>query len=280
MATLAAAWLAALAGLAASTPAQRLAVVNPALHQFEDGPPLPAPPEYLTGETVFLSFQVSGYQATEQDRVRLSYQIETRDGEGRLLAPPASGKVEAELAEEDKGKWMPKIRYSVLAPPLGGSADCRIRIRVRDEVGGTEAGGEVPFSMRGRAVESSDTLVIRNFRFLRGEEDGQPLAVAAYRPGEALWARFDITGFKLGEKNACHVEYGITVLRATGEALYTEPEAASEQDQSFYPKRYIPGILSLNLDADIAHGEYAILVFVRDRIGSQQYETRQVFRIE
>ena len=276
-------WQLAALGLAASVlqaaPAKQLAIAGTALHQFEDGPNIPGGYAFMSGDTVFLSFQISGYQASEKDRIQLSYRVEAVDSKGLLLAPGVSRKIDAELAEEDKN-WMPKARYEVLVPPLADSGSYRLRIQVKDELSGSVAAGEVPFAVRGRAVEPSDTLVIRNFRFLRGEEDGAPLLLASYKPGDAVWARFEITGYRMAENNRCHVEYGVSVLRPTGEVLYSEPNAAFEKDESFYPKRYVLGILSLKLDADIAKGEYVIVVDARDQLGGQKTETRQTFRIE
>ena len=268
-----------LALLAAGAPARQLAIAGPALHQFEDGPLLPAAYTFLAGDTVFLDFQISGYQVSDKERILLSYQIEARDPQGLLLAPPVSRKLDAELAEEDKN-WKPKVRYDVLAPPLADSGSYRILVRLKDELSGAETSKELGFAVRGRAVEPSQTLVVRNFRFLRGEEDEKPLPEAAYRPGDAVWARFEVTGYQLAGKNQLHVEYGVSVLRPSGEVLYSEPNAASEKDESFYPKRYVLGILSLKLDPDIALGEYTIVVAARDQIGGQRYETRQTFRVE
>jgi hypothetical protein len=262
-----------------AAPVRQLAIAGTALHQFEDGPNVAGGYAFLSGDTVFLSFQISGYQVSEKEKIQVSYQVEALDSKGLLLAPGVSRKIDAELAEEDKN-WMPKARYEVLVPPLADSGAYRIRIRVKDELSGSVATAEVPFMVRGRAVEPSDTLVVRNFRFLRGEEDGQPLLLAVYRPGDAVWARFEVTGYKLAEKNSHHVEYGVSVLRPTGETLYSEPNAASEQDESFYPKRYVLGILSLKLDADIAKGEYVIVVDARDRLGDQKTESRHTFRVE
>ena len=53
-----------------------------------------------------------------------------------------------------------------------------------------------------------------------------------------------------------------------------------KQVESFYPKRYVAGILSLKLDPDIAKGEYTIVVTVRDQVGKQQYQSRHSFRVE
>jgi uncharacterized protein YfaS (alpha-2-macroglobulin family) len=175
---------------------------------------------------------------------------------------------------------MPKARFSVRVPPSAASGAYRIRIQVKDELGGGETSGEVSFAVRGHRVEPSETLVLRNFRFLRGEEDGPPLPVAAYRPGDTLWARFEITGYKLGEKNRYQVEYGVSVLRPTGEVLYTQPSAASEKDETFYPRRYVLGALSLNLDANLAKGDYVLMVTAKDLVGNQTSEIRRPFRVE
>ena len=275
-------WLALMfaTSVAAAAPARRLEIVNPALHQFEDGPPVPAAYTFLAGDTVFLSFQISGYQPSDKDRIQLSCSMEARDPKNLLLAPPVARKVDAELAEEDKKNWMPTVRYEVLAPPLADSGSYRILISVKDELSGSEASKEIGFALRGRPVEPSETPIVRNFRFLRGEEDAEPLPAAAYRPGDAVWARFEITGYKLAEKNRIDVEYGVSVLRPSGEELYSEPNAAADKDESFYPKRYVAGILSLKLDPDIAKGEYTIVVTVRDQVGKQQYQSRHAFRVE
>ena len=106
------------------------------------------------------------------------------------------------------------------------------------------------FQVHGREVAPSDTLVVRDFRFLRSEDDTKPLQVAAYRPGDSLWARFIMTGYKLGDKNQFDIEYGLTVLRADGTVAYSEPHAAAQKDQPFYPQRYQPGVLNLNFPKD------------------------------
>lgn len=269
---------AALAGVLPAAPGP-LAITQVELHQFEDGPALPAAYDFRPGETVFLSFRISGYRVSADERILLDYRIEARDGEGVPLAEAVSGKVDAALAVEDRD-WMPKVRYDVLVPPLAPGGVYRLLVRLADKLGGARVNKEITFRVQGRDVPPSNELVVRNFRFLRSEEDAEPLAVAAYRPGDTVWARFDITGYKLLERNRFQVEYGVSVLRPGGEVLYSEPNAASETGESFYPKRYVPGILSLKLDADIAPGEYAIVLGVRDGIGGQKHESRHSFRIE
>ena len=66
------------------------------------------------------------------------------------------------------------------------------------------------------------------------------------------------------------------IKKTTGAAQ----NAAVEKSQSFYPKRYVPGSMSLNLQPNIRPGEYGMVITVHDQIGSQTYEARQNFSIE
>jgi hypothetical protein len=95
-----------------------------------------------------------------------------------------------------------------------------------------------------------------------------------------MWARFDIIGFKYGDGNAVDVSYGVTLLAPGGKVLWSQPDAAFDKSQSFYPKRYVPGAMSLNLQPNIRPGEYTMVVTARDQIGNQTCESREVFRIE
>jgi hypothetical protein len=269
------AWLAT-----AAATAPPLGVVNVVFHQFEDGPPLPASFAYAPGDSVFLSFQVAGLRAMGEDQVvQLSYTLSAMDPAGVPLVAPKNGKLRAELAPQDKD-WMPKVRWEFPLPPWAPSGAFRVSIQVKDLNTGQEMTKEFTFAVRGRDVAPSETLVVRNFRFLRSEEDGEPLHPPAYRPGSAVWARFDVTGFKLGPKNQFQVEYDVAVLSPAGKQIYSQPNAAVEKDESFYPRRYVPGILSLNLTPTVKPGEYTIVLTLRDGVGGQQAESRHTFLVE
>ena len=257
---------------------QKLEIVSPALHQFDGGPAMPRPAEYKAGETVFFTCLIAGYKANAKDSISLEYTIEAVDQNGIPLAKPETKKVEAELAPEDK-EWKPKVHLQFETPNTALCDACKLKMSVKDNVGETTAATEVPFAIRSKEVEASETLTVRNFRFLRGEEDGPALAVAAYRPGDELWARFEITGYKYGPNNRVHVEYGLAVFRPSGAQLYREPTAASSDDSSFYPKRFVNGILNLRLQG-LAPGEYPIVLEVRDLIGNQKFEARFPFKVE
>jgi hypothetical protein len=261
-------------------PAQKkLAIVKLVFSQSEDGEVVSSKYQFLGGEVLYFSCQVEGYTKTEKDEIRLTFQIEAKDASGVLLQAPAIGKVEATLSPEDKD-WLPKLRATVPIPPLIPPGEYQLLVKVKDELANASVDAHSTFRVQGREIEPSSTLIVRNFRFLRTEDDNKPLPVAAYRPGDAVWARFDMTGYKLGDGNQFDIEYGLVVLRADGTQAYAEPQAAAQKEQTFYPVRYQPGVLSLNLAKDQKRGEYTIVLTVRDNLGGQKYETREKFSVE
>jgi len=269
-----------LASVSSAAPApKKLAIVRMAFSQSEDGEVVSSKYQFLGGEVLYFSCQVEGYAKTEKDEIKLTFQIEAKDATGVLLQAATNGKVDATLSPEDK-EWMPKLRGAILIPPLIPPGEYQVLVKVKDELANAAVEAHGSFNVNGREVEPSSTLIVRNFRFLRSEEDTKPLPVAAYRPGDAVWARFDMTGYKLGDGNQFDIEYGLVVLRADGSQAYTEPQAAAQKEQPFYPVRYQPGVLSLNLAKDQKRGEYTIILKVRDNLGGQTYEAREKFSVE
>ena len=171
---------------------------------------------------------------------------------------------------------MPKVRFNFLLPPLPDSGSYKVIVTLTDELNKATVRRELPFRVKSyTTVEKSDKLVARNFRFQRREEDSAPLNPAVYRAGETVWARFDMTGYLLGGQNAFDVAYGLEVLRAADQkSMYAEPNAAREKDATFYRKRYLQGALSLNLNKDLAKGEYVVILRVKDEAGGQTFEER------
>lgn len=258
--------------------AATLEITTPVLSQFEGGPPIPGKAEYLAGETVFFTCLLDGFKKNEKESIDLEWKAAVVDEKGVPLVKSESGKIDAELAPEDK-VWKPKIRLQFETPNSALCESCVLKLEVKDLLSGVTASRSVPFAIRGRAVEPSPTLVVRNFRFLRSEDDANPLAAPVYRAGDELWARFEITGFPYGPGNRVHVEYGLSVFRPSGKLLYQEANAATHDEATFYPRRYVNGILNLRLQG-LPPGEYPILLEVRDGIGNQKFELRQPFRVE
>ena len=261
---------------------KKLTIEQMALAQSEDATRVPSDFRFRPGEVVFFSCHVAGYakRAREDDLVvDLEYQIEVRDAKGLPLIPIETGKEVSTITAEDKD-WTPKIRHSIALPGLAETGKYEVTVKVKDNTGHQEAQATMPLTVEGTEVAASETLTVRNFRFLRTEEDKDPLKTPAYRPGDTVWARFEMTGYKLGEQNRFDVEYGLKVLRPGGETTYEQAKAAEEKNQSFYPQRHTPGALSLTLPKDIKAGQYTLVLKVKDNLGNQSFETEQMFQVE
>ena len=132
---------------------------------------------------MFFSFQVDGFTASSVDRVHLNYKMDVLDPHGVHIVEPVAAEIEETLAPEDKN-WKPTVRQEIVIPPLADSGTYKIVISVTDVIGKGAATKEIPFEVHGRHVDPSDTLVIRNIRFYRGEDEKKALEKAAYRPGD------------------------------------------------------------------------------------------------
>lgn len=256
-----------------------LEVVQPTISQSDGGTPMPPGFEHAPGETLFFTFQVGGYARGPEDKVQVSYTVNAFDPAGVPFDQTVTNTVKAELTPHDK-EWKPKIRMEVQLPPLAGSGTYKLVVKVTDDIAKKSAEKTVQFAVAGHEVEPSQTLVIRNFRYFRGEDDTEALAKPIYRPGDPVWARFDIIGYKFGAKNAVDVTYGIAILAPSGKVLWSQNDAATEKSESFYPKRYVPGSMAINLEKSIKPAEYTIAVQVRDAVGNQTYEGKYPFTVE
>jgi hypothetical protein len=256
-----------------------LEIVRPVIATSDGGPPEPASFEHVPGETLFFTCRVSGFSKTAEEKVHVAYSVQSFDPKGVPLTEIYNNEMQTDVSPQDKA-WMPKISTEIQLPPLLASGTYKLVVTAEDLFAKTSAKLDVPFQVRGRTVEPSDTLVVRNFQFFRNEDDTQPLEVAAYKPGDAVWARFDITGFKHGEKNHIDVSYVTTVHSPSGKLLWTQPEPAVDQSDSFYPKRYVQASMGITLLKDTKPGEFAIGVTIKDGVSGQTYETRQKFTVE
>lgn len=269
-----------LAALAADPPpAPRLAITGATLHfRQEDGPAISPNYEYHAGELLHLSFRISGYRAVK-DRVDLRWMLYATDPEGRLLEPPANGAIQEELSFEDKN-WLPRVQYTLALPGQLPPGEYRIKIRVADELAQTSAELDVPFRVGGKPFPQVNELSILNLGFYRDEAEREPMADPVYHPGQTLVARFQVAGFTLGEKNRFGVSYGLKVLNAQGDVLFTQEEAASDEGEPFYPRRLLNGALTLSITEAVTPGEYALEVTVHDKTGGRTVTVSGRFRVE
>ena len=263
--------------------APKLALERLALHQYEDGPLLPSSHDFLPGETVWFSCRIAGFEsepAGDNRNVKLSWQVGLLDP-GRIpVEPPKTGRLDESLRFQDKD-WVPKFVVSFLLPSFISGGSYHIPVTVKDEIAGSEISGDLEIHVRAETIAPSASFVIRNFRFLRNEDDTAALRPPiTYKQGSTLWARFEMAGYKLAANNKFSVEYGLAILGADGKELFAQPVAAAESKESFYPQLRVPGALSLRLDANVPLASYTLVVTVRDKIGGDAVELRETFSVE
>jgi hypothetical protein len=254
------------------------------LHQIEDGPPIDATVDFLPGETVYLSFRVSGFETKEKDdefqSVTLEYRITVEDPEGIPAAPPQVGKFATDIRREDK-QWEPKVRREIRLPDHAIRGKYKVTVAVKDVTSGEETTSIATFPVRNRHVEGAKELTARNVGFYRSEEDRRPLTQLIYHKGEAVFVRLDVTGYMRGEKHAFDVEYGLKLTGPDGKAVVDQPQAARETSESgFYPRRWLPVAFRLDLPAEPLKGSYELVVEVRDKLSGKNLELRRTFEVE
>lgn len=259
--------------------APALQIVKPMIATSDGGPPEPASYEHVPGETLYFTCRVAGFSKTPEEKVHVAYSVQAFDPKGVPLTEIYKNDMQTEVTPQDK-EWMPKIETEVQIPPLLASGTYKLVVTAEDLFAKTSTHLDVPFEVRGRKVDPSDTLVVRNFHFFRSEDATEPLEKAAYRPGDSVWARFDIIGFQHGEKNHIDVSYVTMVYAPSGKLLWTQPDPAVERGESFYPKRYVQASMGINLLKDTKPGEFSIGVKVTDAVSGQTYETREKFTVE
>jgi hypothetical protein len=259
--------------------APALEIVKPTISQMEGGTPDPAAFEHIPGENLYISCRLTGYAKNDEEKIHLRYSVQALDPKNVPFLEEYKNEMVEEVAPQDK-EWMPRIATEMRVPLQAASGTYKILVKVEDVVGKTTAELSIPFQVRGRNVPPSDTLVVRNFGFYRSEDATEPLPKPIYRPGDGVWARFDIIGQKFGPQNKVDISYQVSILGASGKVLWTQPEPAVETSESFYPKRFIGASMSIELQKTVRPGEYTILLQVKDAIGKQSFEDKHSFQVE
>jgi hypothetical protein len=183
------------------------------------------------------------------------------------------------ISDQDK-EWRPKVRNEILLPTFAPPGKYKVVTTLTDDLSKQTASAETVFEVTGFAIEPASELTVRNFGFYRGEDDAKPIPTAAYRAGDTLFARFNMVGFRFGERNTIDLAYDVAVLNPEGKEIYAQPNAAVEKSFSFYPKTFVPGGMNLTLQPDMRKGQYTIVLTVHDFAGKQNYETRHTFDVE
>jgi hypothetical protein len=261
-----------------------LAIVQAGVQSADDAPFTSSAYQFLPGDFLYFTFGVAGFTIksdAENDtrKISLKYTITPEDSSSVALAPPATGAIQTELSPQDKN-WTPKRRANFHLPPFVAAGEYHVHVVVDDQFAKAQIAKDYPFRIGGIDIRPSPTLTVENFRFFRNPDDRQPLEVPAYSPGDKIYAKFDMVGYKIGQGNQYHVAYGLLVLRPDGKPFIQQPNAADLSDSSFYPAEFVPGVLELTTPSKCELGAYVIVLSVRDLIANQTYEVKQSFSIE
>lgn len=259
-------------------------IIRAGIQSSEDAPFISPGFRFFPGDFVHATFQVSNFTRKQQNseappKISLAFEARLEDANGTLLAPPEKGDIESELSAEDKN-WTPKRRVSFTLPPFIGSGKAQLRLSVKDALGGTETSRSLPFTIGGVAVLKSDSLAVQDFHFFRRENDADALEMPAFTPGDAVFAKFNMAGFKTGDRNTYRLVYDVLVLRPDGKPFIQQPHAAELTSDGFYPAQYLPAVLELTTAANSAKGVYAVIVTVHDLIGNATFQAKSAFTLE
>lgn len=258
------------------TAAPALQIVKPIISQTDGGEPDAPSFEHIAGETLYFSCRVDGFTKDPSNKVHVAYSVQAFDPRGTALDEIYKNEVFEEMLPQDKD-WQPKVETALAIPPLVPAGEFKILVKAQDLLAKTTTELAVPFRIRGTRMEPSNTLVIRNFGFYRGEDEAQPMPKPLYHNGNQMWARFDITGYKYGANNKLDVSYVVSIM--SGERVLKTFDPASEQSESFYPKPWIPASLGVPLNS-VKAGDYTLVIRVKDAVGNQNAEIQRTFTVQ
>jgi hypothetical protein len=261
-----------------------LAILDAGVERSEDAPFAAADYNFYPGDYLYFRFQIGGFaihtEETKEIRsISLAYEVAALDANGVLLASPAADTIKAELNPEDKN-WTPKRRVSFLLPSFMAAGEFHVRVTVKDLIGKTETMHDFPFHVAGTEIVPSTTVTVENLRYFRKEDDRQSIELPAYKPGDTVFARFDMVGHQFSPDRKYHLSYGLTVNKPDGKTFVQEPNAAELTSDSFYPAQFVPGDIAVTTSRDSPKGVYVVLLTIKDLVANRTYQAKSTFSLE
>ena len=257
-----------------------LGIVRPVIAQSDGGDALPANFKHVAGETLFFSANISGFAKSADSKINLTYSVQAFDPKGVPVAQIYKGESKDDISPEDKN-WLPKIETQIVLPDILLPGSYKIMVKADDVIAKTSGELTVPFEVTGRAVTASPTLIAKDFRWYHNEEDESAMSQPIYRPGDKMFMKFAITGYKYGPNNKVDVSYRPSLVLENGKTIWTqEGDPPSEQSESFYPRPYVEGEFGISLNSDFKPGTYTMAVSVMDAIGKQTYQGKFQFIVQ
>ncbi len=277
--------LAAMAGLFSLTaafaqspaPPTGFRLLTPVAARIEDGPPMGGL-RLLPGEVVYFSFTAAGYRRSDTGKVDILGHAQIFDPAGIPVSPKEEIQLITTLSDEDRN-WMPKLRTEIGIPPLVPPGTYTVKFDATDNQSHQSAAGETTFDVEAKLVPPSDTLTIRDLNFYRNEEDGQAFLNPAYRAGDMVWVKFNITGYKLGGQNAIDTAYDVELLGPDGTSILKQENASMEKSMAYYPQPYIPAVFNMTLKSTMTRTVYTLVITAHDNMGKQTATARSKFQV-
>ncbi|HEX3746105.1 MAG TPA: hypothetical protein VHW09_19330 [Bryobacteraceae bacterium] len=264
---------------AAMAAAPALAIVRPVIAQSDGGDGLPAAFKHVAGETLFFSCNISGFTKSAQNQINVAYSVQAFDPKGIPVGQIYKNESKEEVGPQDKD-WMPKIEDQVVLPDILQPGSYKIVVKAEDLIAKTSADLTVPFEVNGRDVKSSPTLIAKDFRWYHNDGEERALNPPLYHPGDNMFMKFDITGYKYGANNKVDISYVASLVLEDGKTIWTQPEPALEQSESYYPRPYVEGEFGISLNKDFKPGTYTMAVDVKDAAGKQNYQGKFQFTVQ
>jgi hypothetical protein len=76
------------------------------------------------------------------------------------------------------------------------------------------------------------------------------------------------------------ISYVASLVLEDGKTIWTQPEPALEQSESYYPRPYVEGEFGISLNKDFKPGTYTMAVDVKDAAGKQNYQGKFQFTVQ
>ena len=121
--------------------------------------------------------------------------------------------------------------------------------------------------MRGETIQPSESLAIQQIEYA-ASENGPWYPRRYFPPGNPIYVRYKIVGFRVSPEQEVWVEQDWAVLDSEGRAIVSQENAVQNKQQSFYPPRVLPTTFDLKL-TDPKPGMYTLRIVIRDRVGEQ-----------
>jgi hypothetical protein len=154
-----------------------------------------------------------------------------------------------------------------------------VKFDVTDDQSKESASGESTFGVEAKLVAPSNELTIRELNFYRSQENTTALITPSFRPGDMVWVKFYINGYKYGEQNSIDVSYDVELFGADGTSIMKKEDAAMEKSTAYYPQPYIPGIFNLTLKPTMTLSVYTVVITAHDAVGNQTAVAKSKFQV-